>query len=219
MPVGWFPDPSDPGREMLWDGEKWTGLTRPRNEGAPAADREDSHRQEPTFTHSRRPGPRRRRLLLIGIIAAALVVLGGGGATAAVLHNQQVAAAEQKAAQKKATAARERAEQRQAEEAAQEAADDAERTARTETVTEVESSVKKMADDNVTKGLLDGPITGVSCNPVSGSTDDLTDTTTTFDCFAANKDNGDGTQSGYFFNATVNWDSGEYTYGLGKSGA
>jgi hypothetical protein len=34
----------------------------------------------------------------------------------------------------------------------------------------------------------------------------------------ANKDNGDGTSSGYFFNATVNWNSGSYTYGLGKSG-
>lgn len=79
--------------------------------------------------------------------------------------------------------------------------------------------MKTMAEENVTKGLLDGPILSVSCNPVSGSTDDLTDATTSFDCFAANKDNADGTQSGYFFNATVNWDSGNYTYGLGKSGA
>lgn len=58
-----------------------------------------------------------------------------------------------------------------------------------------------------------------SCNPVSGSTDDLTDITTSFDCFVATKDNADGTQSGYFFNATVNWNSGEYTYGLGKAGS
>ena len=75
-----------------------------------------------------------------------------------------------------------------------------------------------MAEDDITQGLLTGPVISVNCNPVSGSTDDLTDTTTTFDCFVANKDNGDGTSSGYFFNATVNWNSGSYTYGLGKSG-
>ncbi|WP_254803965.1 DUF2510 domain-containing protein [Curtobacterium sp. YR515] len=153
------------------------------------------------------------------VIVAVAVVLGGSATAVGLVHARQVAAAEAKAEQKKEAAARTRADQREAQEAAQAAADTAERSSRAETVKEVEASVKTMAEENVTKGLLDGPILSVSCNPVSGSTDDLTDTTTSFDCFAANEDNADGTQSGYFFNSTVNWDSGEYTYGLGKSGA
>lgn len=151
-------------------------------------------------------------------IAAVVAVLLAGGVTTAVVannvHAQQVA--EQKAAKKK------KAEAEQAKEAAaaaQQAADDAKRAQRRDTVTQVQASIKKMAEDDVSKGVLTGPVLSVTCNPVSGSTDDLSDTTTTFDCFVANKDNGDGTDSGYFFNATVNWNSGSYTYGLGKSGA
>ena len=40
------------------------------------------------------------------------------------------------------------------------------------------------------------------------ATDDLTEQTTVFECFAAIKDNGDGTMSGYTYNATMNWSSG-----------
>lgn len=49
-----------------------------------------------------------------------------------------------------------------------------------------------------------------------GSTDDLTETTTVFECFAANEDNGDGTMSGCKYHATMNWSTSEFTYGLGK---
>jgi len=84
-------------------------------------------------------------------------------------------------------------------------------------VTAIEASVKKLAQDDVDKQLIDGPVLRATCDPVSGSTDDLTDLTTTFNCFVATKDNGDGTSTGYYFNATMNWDSGSYTYGLGKA--
>ncbi|GGL12055.1 hypothetical protein GCM10009769_32550 [Curtobacterium luteum] len=220
LPVGWFPDPSDPEREMLWDGDQWTGLTRPRRTDSAAAQSDGDVGAEDALEPSRgrrKPRPRRRPLVLALVILAVVVIVGGGGTAVAVVHARQVAAAAEKAEQKKEAAARTRAEQREAQRAAQEEADEAERSSRAETVKEVEASVKTMAEENVTKGLLDGPILSVSCNPVSGSTDDLTDTTTSFDCFAANTDNADGTQSGYFFNSTVNWDSGEYTYGLGKS--
>jgi cytoskeletal protein RodZ len=204
---------------MLWDGERWTGLTRPRRAdpdlsgepvGAPAA--------EGTRAGGRAERRRPRKLVVVAIVAAVVLLLGGGGTAVAVVHAQQTAA-EARAKEKREAAARLRAEEREAARNAQEASDEAERSSRRATVTEVEASVKKMAEEDVTKGIIDGPIMSVSCNPVSGSTDDLTDTTTTFDCFAANKDNEDGTQSGYFFNSTVNWSSGQYTYGLGKSGS
>jgi hypothetical protein len=47
----------------------------------------------------------------------------------------------------------------------------------------------------------------------------LSQLTTVFECFVADKDNKDGTQSGYYFNATMNWSTGSYTYGLGKPGS
>ena len=73
-----------------------------------------------------------------------------------------------------------------------------------------------MAEKHVGDGLFDGPVLSVSCDPVGGgSTDDLTAKTTVFECFAATKDNGDGTLSGMKYHATMNWDTGEYTYGFG----
>ncbi|WP_445170905.1 hypothetical protein ACTXG7_11255 [Mycolicibacterium sp. Dal123E01] len=76
--------------------------------------------------------------------------------------------------------------------------------------------MKSMAEQHASKGLIDGPILSVSCDPVGGgSTDDLNAKTTVFECFAATKDNGDGTSSGFKYHATMNWDTGNYTYGFG----
>jgi hypothetical protein len=92
----------------------------------------------------------------------------------------------------------------------------AKRAQRAETVTEVAAAVKTMAEEHVNDGLFDGPVLSVTCDPVGGgSTDDLTAKTTIFECFAATKDNGDGTLSGRKYHATMNWDTGNYTYGLG----
>jgi len=78
--------------------------------------------------------------------------------------------------------------------------------------------VKSMAEGHVTDALFDGPILDVTCSPVAGgSIDDLLQTTTQFNCFVATEDNGDGTMSGYYYHATMNWDTGEYTYGFGES--
>lgn len=233
-PPGWFPNPSNSDEEVYWDGDRWTGDTRPvYNAGGAQPPADDDHRSangealpavsdspgSPVAEGHTKSGWRKRRGLWIAL-AAVLVLLIAGGVSAVVVsnnvHAQQVADA--KAATKK------KADEKKAEEeaaasaaAVKQAADDAKRLQRQQTVTEVEGAIMKMAEDDVSKGVLNGPVLTVSCSPVSGSTDDLTDTTTTFDCFAANKDNGDGTQSGYFFNATVNWTSGQYTYGLGKS--
>ncbi|MDN4599035.1 DUF2510 domain-containing protein [Leifsonia virtsii] len=231
-PPGWFPNPANADEEVYWDGDRWTGDKRPVYDPAIAETQAESGDDSGSTMRpedasggnelSATPVPsdlekrKTRKVLWITVAGIVALLVIGGGVTAVVVsnnvHAQQVAA--QKAAAKK------KAEAEQAKEAAaaaQQAADDAKRSQRRDTVTQVEASIKKMAEDDINKGLLTGPVIGVTCNPVSGSTDDLTDTTTTFDCFVANKDNGDGTSSGYFFNATVNWTSGSYTYGLGKS--
>jgi hypothetical protein len=223
MQSGWFPNPTNPDEEVFWDGSAWTEETRSKQSGSVNAARPDdavsnmaAEAQNLARANSvdTQGGKRRRRLWIA--IATVVALLIAGGITAAVLaqdaHNHQVAVA-------KAVAAKKLAEQRAADKAAaQQAADDAERALRKATVTEVEASVKKMATDDVTKGVIDGPVLSASCSPVSGSTDTLTDRTTSFNCFVATKDNGDGTQTGYNFNATVNWDTGSYTYGFGKAG-
>jgi hypothetical protein len=147
-----------------------------------------------------------------------LLVLGliGGGLAWKIADNAQVAAAE--AAAKKSASEERAAEERRAAaaSAAQERQDEGERQSRRASVIEIEASVKKMAEGHAAEGVIEGPILEVSCSPVGGgSTDDLTEQTTVFKCFAANKDNGDGTMSGWTYNATMNWSSGSYTYGLG----
>ena len=159
------------------------------------------------------------------IVATAVVLVGliGGGTAWKMADNErkEAAAAEasaEAAAESAAAEERERQEQEAAAAAAaQERRDDAERDERRASVTEIEASVKKMADGHATDGIIDGPIIDVSCSPVGGgSTDDLTEQTTVFECFAASRDNGDGTMSGYTYNATMNWSTGQYTYGLGE---
>jgi hypothetical protein len=230
MPSGWFPNPVKAEEEVYWDGERWTGESRrlgdiaaesktgssEDNLGSPTSE-EGAESTEARSTTASTSLRKRRKLGTKGrlIIAAAAVglVVAASGTTVSLIsaHNEQVA--EQQLSREKAAKAA-------ADEAAAEkqASDDAARAVRKATVAEIEASVKKMAENYATKGVIDGPIIGVSCDPVNGgSADDLSDKTTAFDCFVANKDNGDGTQSGYFFNSTVNWTTGSYTYGLGKS--
>lgn len=226
-PPGWFPNPTNPEEEVYWDGDKWSGDIRPIFGAIASAEDSGNTALHPTDqvlveTESPKADSKRRRRGLWIALAIVVAVLLGGVTTSVLVNNvhaQQVA--HQRAAQKRLDDARAKnaAEAKQAADDAKKAADDAERATRQATVSEVEASVKKLAEEDIAKSLLTGPVIAVSCNPVSGSTDDLTDTTTTFDCFVANKDNGDGTQSGYFFNATVNWTSGGYTYGLGKAGS
>ncbi len=63
---------------------------------------------------------------------------------------------------------------------------------------------------------LTGPILSASCTPLGGgSADDLTSLTGTFECIAVNKENVDGTSSGYRFSATINSNK-DYTWHLGS---
>ena len=199
-PAGWYPVPS--GGQRYWDGAKWLDLPAP------------SSSLEPAKNTKRLP-----KKWAIGALVA-LVLVCGGGAIWKVAHDAQVAAAEEAAIN---LAAQEEADRVAAEEArraeaqaAQQKRDNAERASREAAVAEIETSVKTMAEGHVAKGLIDGSIISVSCSPVSGgSTDDLTETTTVFECFVATNDNGDGTMSGFKYHATMNWTSGEFTYGMG----
>jgi hypothetical protein len=206
--AGWYPTPT--GQQQYWDGEQWLALPPP----AEAAG---------SRTGTPEPGtaPSRRRIgKWLAIAGAVVVLLGliGGGIAWKVADDARAAAAAAEAAAEKA-AAEEREEQERAEAAAaaaQERRDEADREGRRASVTEIEASVKTMAEGHAADGVIDGPIIEVSCSPVGGgSTDDLTEQTTVFECFAAYKDNGDGTMSGWTYNATMNWSSGSYTYGLG----
>ncbi|GES35294.1 hypothetical protein RAJCM14343_0541 [Rhodococcus aetherivorans] len=124
----------------------------------------------------------------------------------------QVAAAEAAAS----AAAQREADRIAAEKAEEERRAEAERSMRRVSVTQIEASIKQMAEKHANSSIIDGPILSVSCSPVGGgSIDDLTEMTTIFECFAATKDNGDGTMSGYKYHATMNWSTGSFTYGFG----
>jgi hypothetical protein len=218
LPAGWYPSPTSNDDEIYWDGSAWTGATRKASEDLPA-DVAHIESSEIPRTGLLAKGflarkPKKRTLIVAGVIVV-LILGGAGAAIAGVVHSNQVAAQK---ADAKATAKMEAADKALNAKIAKRAADNSERAKRAAGVLEIEASIKTMAEKDVTDGLIDGPIIDVSCNPVNGgSTDDLTDKTTAFDCFVSDKDNGDGTQSGHFFNATENWSTGEYTYGFGKS--
>jgi hypothetical protein len=206
--AGWYPTPT--GEQQYWDGEQWLALPPPVGPTGPSMD-----------TPAPSAAPKKRRVgkwLAIAGAVAVLLGLVGGGIAWKVADDARVAAAEAEAAAKKA--ATEEREQQEREEAAaaaaQERRDEAYREARRASVSEIEASVKTMAEGHAGDGIIDGPIIDVSCSPVGGgSTDDLTEQTTVFECFAANKDNGDGTMSGYTYNSTMNWSTGSFTYSLG----
>jgi hypothetical protein len=157
----------------------------------------------------------------IGIATTIVLVLGlaGGGVAWKAAHDAQVVAEASAAAAVVAkAAAKAEADKEAAAEKAQDKADDLERADRAAAVDGIEASVKTMAEGHATEGLIDGPIIDASCSPVGGgSMDNLDESTTVFECFVANEDNGDGTMSGYTYNATMNWSTGSYTYSLGAA--
>lgn len=166
----------------------------------------------------------RRRL--VGALIAAVVVIGVAVDVVSQLisnHNREMAAADEFLRvyeEASIQAAEEAASAQAAEEAAlteeEEQKERQERQDRRESVTQIEESAGEMATGHVEDGVLDGEVLRVDCSPVAGgSVDDLTEKTTVFDCFVSTEENDNGTNSGYSYHATVNWDSGHFTYGLG----
>ncbi|MDQ0742977.1 hypothetical protein QFZ62_000285 [Clavibacter sp. B3I6] len=208
VPAGWYQAPD--GTVKYWDGQQWLAPAAPPVEPAAA---EAAPAVAPT---SRRPASNRTRWIA-GSVAGVLLV-GGIGAGVSVKLGQDAQRDREVAAQQAADAAEKvRSDAAAASEKAEKEADDRERATRALSVDGIQESIKKMAEGHAADGLIDGPILDASCSPVGGgSTDDLTETTTVFECFVSSEDNGDGTMSGYNYHATMNWTSGSYTYGLGK---
>lgn len=190
---GWYKN--DDGASRYWDGQAWHD-SKPKKV-----------KEEKLFVLGKLVFP--LKFLYLGI--AATLVLGVAGGTAAVWSAEQSRIASEEAAEaaaKKAAAAKA---------AKEKAAEDLEKALREESVLEIEASVKSTAREHQRDGIIDGKkIISVGCDPVGGSLDDLLAATTTFDCFAATKDNGDGTLSGYHYHALMNWETFEYSWGLGK---
>ncbi|MFD4421392.1 DUF2510 domain-containing protein [Agromyces sp. NPDC058484] len=201
-PAGWYDNPS--GGRRYWNGSEWLDVPDPG--GA-------------VSTPARRARPRwsKKRVWITSGVATAVIIACLAGGLAWKLSSdaaaQEVAAA---AEAKREADAKRIAENKRAAERAKAAEEQQERENRATSVTEIEASIKTMAEGHASDELIEGPVLDVSCSPVNGgSLDDLTDQTTVFDCFVANVDNGDGTMSGYGYNATMNWTTGSYTYSLG----
>jgi hypothetical protein len=166
----------------------------------------------------------RNRRTAIAALVILLLVAGGIGVAEKISHDhaRKVAAAqalqrEAATAKSAADAAAAKAKAAQAAALAKSDADNATRAERKVLVTALEASVLKDAKAEVATLALDGPILRASCTPVGGgSTDDLTALTGAFECIAVNKDNADGTASGYRFSATINWNDSSYSWHLGS---
>ena len=178
------------GASRFWDGETWYEIDTPI--ASPPTSFFRTYRKYFLLA------------LLLGLFA-----IGG-----TVFSSHQNAVAQQRVqhlaqeALQKAQAAQQKAQQK---------ADDAERASRQSMVKEIEASVLKMAKRDAAAGTVLGPMKSVSCVAIAGgSTTDITQTTTKFQCFAVYKENSDGTSSGYYYDATMNWQTGNYTYGYGK---
>lgn len=171
-----------------------------------------------------KPGVKRSHLALGGL----LVLLLAGGIVGAVMYSahqkdvrsQKAERAADKRAEQKATAKREAAKAEQEAEdaaaaaAAKVAADlQAERAAGAK---DLAAAVNKDAKKKVASGLLDGPVLHSTCTPAAGGVDDSTATTESYDCFVATTKNSDGTESGYGYKGSVDYDTGSMTWQLGN---
>ena len=198
--------------QRYWDGQPWIEIPAP-----------EASSSTPNPIPSAGPKKPKRALIRAGIavlVVAGLVVGGVAWKTSSDAQQAAIAAALEVKA-KEDQAAKDRKAQDDAAAAAksaQDAADQQERDSRADSVKDIEKSIKTMAKKHVKQDVIRGPIISVSCDPVSGgSVDDLTEKTTAFQCFVANKDNKDGTLSGYYYHATMNWNTGSFTYGYGES--
>ncbi|MEA2479124.1 MAG: hypothetical protein QOJ07_1046 [Thermoleophilaceae bacterium] len=173
-------------------------------------------------SYEKRPRFSRRKKIGAMVLVGLLLVAGAGTGVIAKLHHDDVV---DKRHRKEAAAKAER--RRQAEINRQIAADDAQqkrdaedlqRTERTHLVSQLEKSITKDARKRVidSSGIIEGPILRTQCEPSAGTdTGDLSVTTGEYRCLAVNKENTDGTASGYRFTANVNFDDFSYTWQLG----
>jgi len=86
---------------------------------------------------------------------------------------------------------------------------------REELVVEMEAMVLAEAQVHASEGLFSGTPTEAICSPVAGgSVNEITETTTAFECFIATGTSSTGNQTGVFYDVTKNWDTGYVTWQL-----
>jgi type II secretory pathway pseudopilin PulG len=197
MAAGWYPDPQ--GVPRYWDGQRWLDIPAP-----PAMQREPEVKKP----WHRRVGP------WIAICSGVIAVIAA--AIFAFVMLQQARAEEERAVAEAAEAASEAAEARRVE-ALEESRQDSERQQRAAMIPEIEAAIATMAEEHIADGMIDGAVLDVGCTPVDRySLDDLTQPSAVLECFVGTEDVGDGMMRGYDYNATVDWETGRYSYGFGS---
>ncbi len=168
------------------------------------------------------PRKRRRPSRRIVLLLVALLLVAGAGAGYAVKVDRDADARERR----EQAEARERAEDRRerariaAEKAEAEEQELAEFTeeievdGRRDLVQALRKSVTADFRKRVSEGVLEGPILGTSCVPVSGGIEDLDEATGKFECLVATERTGDSGRRGYGVDATINYTQGSYTWQL-----
>ncbi len=125
---------------------------------------------------------------------------------------RDVALAAQQAETERQVAARQAEIERQVE--AQQAETERQVEERLGSEREMQKSITKWARELVSDGTLNGPILRTSCTPIGGGSQDLSEVTVKYECLAITNDNSDGTSTGYGVEATMNFSTGEYQWGL-----
>lgn len=227
MSPGWYPDVSDRTLERYWDGVQWTPSTRPA-----VVDLTPVMPAATPVKRSKRFWAVTTVVVLVIIVAVATGLLVKRSSdnhdhAVAVATSKSAAASSASVSKAAVAASRAVASASAAAAASVEASKSAERldaevkrTERKQDVTQLESYIKKDAEKDVKDGLLDGPaIKGVDCTPMPGSDalGDLSLSSGSFSCVAYNKVTADGTESGYAFQGTINFDSGQIGWHLGNS--
>lgn len=198
-PPGWYPDPD--GNQRYWDGDNWLEIPPP---------------QVDTTTATEKPKAKRRRTLaVVAVVFALLVAAGGTGAYILKTRadEQAAAVAAQEEAQREEKAAADAAAKAEQERLAAKRL----RSEREGAITSIETSITEMAQGHLEEGFIDGSILDVTCTPVQGgSAEPLLEDSTVFECFVATQELEGGQQSGYYYNATMNWNTGGFTFGFGE---
>jgi hypothetical protein len=165
-------------------------------------------------------GLKRATKIALVVLPTLLLLVGAGGAAAMKIQHDNTARQQREAAARRAdirqrneaAAARAKA----AAQRAQDALDQIKIDARKSMEHDLRSAITKDAQKDVDTGLLDGPaISHTSCNPIAGGSNSLSEPTARYECLAVNETHADGTESGYRFTGTINFDSGSYTWRLG----
>jgi len=213
-PEGWLPEPEWGPAPHGW--EFWRPVVAP----PPPPPGVTGPPPPPASDASTLSEDRRRRRKMIPVLLVLLLIAGGAGVYLKNKHDKDVRADKARAAAaalqaSTAAAAKEAAHQAAV---AKSNADHAERVKRKDDVRQLQDAILKDANSRISKGELEGPAaTEVICTPVGGgSTDDLTALTGQFQCTAVNTHNADGTQSGYRFSGTINYNEGNLSWHLGS---